>query len=271
MAEKKVKEEPRKTQESPQMPDPAQAPDAAQSGGDFTETLQLLEEIGKTSPDEIRGMHEASQQYGHVQNLLGEARREIAQLRTVLEQRHQQPPSQDIWNASEDRPLTRKEVKDVLREFATEVGTEQQQRAEWYNREVGKARKSKYYKVVGKDFEAMLQDQDTQNRIWSGESTPSEILAEAALDKLSRLATDMGSRFQSLPNKAGSQTAPHIEAGGQQIIAPSEADELKSDLEELRKLRQEGRIDGDEYLERKAKLIGLGIPESMWFARQRRE
>jgi len=250
-------QEPPTVREPPQEPEAPQGPTASEI--DVDGILAELEAIGKKSPEEIRGMYHASREVGQLSNFLGQSREEIRQLRAELARmgKARTQPTDDWDQPTFSQPVDLKnELKGVLKEFVTELTEEQRRAQEQWNHEVQKARGSRYYALVGDDFERALMDPEYQQRFQAGELTPSELLAEKALEKLTDLTGKLAGRVKGSPKAVQNVAAPHVEQGGTHHTPGTETSDQRR--EKLRKL-QESWSGTDEDIDKTLDVL-LGPP-----------
>jgi len=176
---------------------------------DVDAVMKELEAIGKTKPEDVRNMHQASVQTGRYANEIGQLRQEIQRLRSEREvpQRRQDYGEYDNQDPIDLSQVIRKEVKGVYQEI-------QQEQWDSYNRQmqqINKVRSNDYYDLVGDVFEKHIQNPDTQMRISSGQTTYEDefhrVKDKYLITALQRSRDALGSL------KGGKKAAPHVESG----------------------------------------------------------
>lgn len=207
---------------------------------DVDAVMKELEAIGKTRPEDVRNMHQASVQTGRYANEIGQLRQEIQRLRTEREvpQRRQDYGEYDSQDPIDLSQVIRKEVRGVYDEI-------QQQQAEAYNRQmqqIYKIRSNDYYDLVGEVFEKHVQNPDTQMRINSGQTTYEDefhrVKDKYLITALQRSRDALGSL------KGGKKTAPHMESGASP--APTKEPDENNPKERARKVASKSTGSDDD-------------------------
>jgi hypothetical protein len=238
--------------ETPQDPKQQSQESASQGGGeDIQAILSELETLQVKTPEDIRGMAVASQQAGRLANMLGEANRQIAELKSMISAQQSRPVSPGPYEAPEGGQSVDLSslVEQSVWKVVNKIGEQTRAQQEALARELSWVRGNRRYKSVAAEFEASLQDYNTAQRIQSGELSIRDLFSEKLLEKYDKalMGTSEILKKYGIPG----QTSPqHTESGGTRSVPaiPQTSAEQKAQRDIL-KNRAEGALSADQALE----------------------
>ncbi len=207
----------------PAQPQIPQEPAVTQNDQEINDLVATLEQAGVTSPAQLQGKLDASQQTGQMANLLGEARDRISNLETQLNER---PPvtvpvneNFDLDNFGENQPVNLEEtvVKAIRKENERnqrETAKVQQQSTQVW----GAIQNDPDYGLVQKVWEQKMQDPNFAMQIQSGRVHPYQAYQQTVRDFYKGIAQQSLETIKSLrggttPAGDATITAPHVETG----------------------------------------------------------
>jgi hypothetical protein len=234
-------DEPQNTQQAAGEADP-------QAG--MAEILAELQKVGVKNPEQVANMARASSEAGRLANMLGEIRRENAELRRIVEQGQTRQPKSD-WDGSPDTVDLAKLVENAsakaVRGFYEEnVLKPQMQARQMFYQQMEEVQGDDDYAVVKDVFEAHLQNPRTQSALSSGEATISgeyNKLVRKFYRQLADKSRVVLESFQKAGAKPGAKSPPHMESGtGSAYVPPEQRADQKAKLLDL-KSKSRGRDD----------------------------
>lgn len=234
-------EEPQKPAEGSQAPDPR---------AEMADVLAELERIGVKKPEQVANMARASSEAGRLANMVGEIRRENAELRRIIEQSVTKPQAQS-WDGSPDTvdlgKLVEQSAAKAVRGFYEEqVLKPQMQAREMLYRQMEEVQNDDDYPVVKDVFEQHIQAPRTQQALASGQTSLTNeydrVVKQFYRKALGR-SRDLLKSLHDAGAKPGAKTVPHMESGtGNQYVPPEQKPDTKAKLVEIRK-QSRGRDD----------------------------
>lgn len=200
--------------------------------------LAELKDLGIEKPEQVRGMATASSQAGNLGNMLGEARKEIAELKNyIAELSSKQGDSQQLYNEFDESSVDmsqfakKSDIEDSIRKVYSEIVTAQQQAQKEYANQIASIRNDKLYPTIGKKFEQYFSTPEVQSSLATGARKPSDVYSEFKEAYLLEALTRSRDTIEAFAS--GKVSAPHIESGNTQASAPA----VSSDAEKAKRLK----------------------------------
>ena len=196
-----------------------------------------LKALGKTTPESIKGMHEASQQSGNYANLVGDLRAEIDNLKAS---KGQPQPSQDDYNDPSSVDLghlidSRLKVglKAGLEEFWSEKQENQSKAYQNMMADLSSVRSDKYYSRIKDVYDEHLKAPDIQVAINNGQTSYSREYLRVKDKYVDKLLEQSGRTIEQLTSKGVKPSPPHLESGSPSVPAPPETGERKDKIKKI--------------------------------------
>lgn len=194
--------------------------------------MQELEAIGKTKPEEIRGMYQASQSTGRYANEIGELRQEIQRLRSERTAPQQPPYPEPEYGEGPPIDL-KKVVKESVGEFWQDI---QRQNNEMYQRqmqEMNAIYADEDYPLVKQVWEEHTKTPNFNMRINSGQTSPQREYDKVVRSYYRAVAKRSKEALEVVSKKGGSVKPPHIEAGSPPSPDREEGDSPRDALRKI--------------------------------------
>jgi CRISPR/Cas system CSM-associated protein Csm2 small subunit len=223
----------------PQATEPTPEPAPAKTEKSIAEEmLSELDRMGIKDPEQLGNMAKASSESGRLANMVGELRQQVQsmQQQQAPPQLPQQPQQyQDsLYEDPEERPLTRRELRDFYREIQDRQT--EATKAAWG--EYASIQQDPDYDMIKDQFEEVLKKPETQQALNLNQTTLRQIYNDTRLGTYRNLLMTMRGKLEGITEGSGKQTKPpHMESGqpaGAQISEPSERDEQLKAIEKTR-------------------------------------
>ena len=248
------------------------APKTAAPAGPHAELVAELEKFGVKNAEQLQGRMVASQEAGRLANQLGDARKEISEMRAMMERLHQQqqvprqaPPQQNDWG-NEPAPdksagtidlsdLVGKAVEGAISKRERAVQMAQQRAFEAWNRIQG----DPDFHIVKDKWEAKLKDPNFALKFQAGAVDPYSEYQELLRDTYKSAVSRSAEIIKSLTTGAGPPQV-HLEGGGKSSgIQGNSIPEKDKTLNPLREKVNKGKLlSEDEELAALMKVLGGG-------------
>jgi hypothetical protein len=244
-----------------------EAPKAEAAPNPHAEMIAELERFGVKNAEQLQGRMVASQEAGRIANQLGDARKEIAEMRSYMERlAHQKPAAQprDDWG-NEQAPqaagtidladLVGKQVKKVIDEEKRQAMHQQQKAYEAWNKIQG----DRDFHIVKDRWEAKLKDPNFALQFQAGAIDPYNEYQELLRDAYKSAVAKSAEIIKSLTTGAG---PPKVHVEGQAKVSgmrTESAPERDKTLNPLREKVNKGKVlSEDEELAALMKVLGGG-------------
>jgi len=208
MAKKEVQTEelPNIAEEEPKVEAKVEAPTT-----DVNALIAELEKAGVTNPEQLQGKLVASREAGNLSNQLGDARREIAELRDMLTSRPREETNEfESYNdeSADLRSILRQEIEaHDLRKTKIQIETQKKVNAMW-----GEIQGDEDYHLVKEVWEGKLKDPDFVFQIQQGQTNPVKAYNNVVRTFYKGIAKKSLDTIKTLQS-GGSITTPHVEDG----------------------------------------------------------
>lgn len=185
-----------------------------------------LEKAGVTNTEQLQGKLAASRETGNMANQLGETRRELSELKTLLTP-SQPKPNADYESLNEEVDLgavVRREIKaDRAEQMKAQAEAQKQVQAVW-----SEIQSDEDYPLVKEIWEGKLQDPNFVFQIQQGQVNPSRAYTDIVRGYYKGIAKRSVDTIKQLQGGAIIEP-PHVEGGETQTITiPGAGDEPKS-------------------------------------------
>lgn len=196
-----------------------------------------LEKAGVTNPEQLQGKLVASREAGNLSNQLGDARREIAELRDMLTSKPREETKEfESYNdePADLRSILRQEIEaHDLRKTKIQIETQKKVNAMW-----GEIQGDEDYHLVKEVWEGKLKDPDFVFQIQQGQTNPVKAYNDVVRTFYKGIAKKSLDTIKTLQS-GGSITTPHVESGDTQTPSlprdkgePPKGDEIIKQLGE---------------------------------------
>ena len=194
------------------------------------EIIAELERAGIGTAEQLQNKLAVSKEYGQMANLLGDLRRENAELRSMAQQGKTGASSEDFEDDTDFKTM----MKRAIREDREEVGRVQRRNQQIIDHSFRKITSHKHYPKVKEIFGEKLGNPENSMLIEAGEITPAEIFSGVVEEFLEGVAKKSLNAVKTLKGK-GTVTPPFVESGGK-VSEPTPASITETD-EKLKKMK----------------------------------
>ncbi len=151
------------TKEMPTLPESSKAPETGPMDT-HQALIAELEKLGVQKPEQLQGMAVASEQSGKLANMLGEIRRENAELRRILQDTAKPKAAQDPYSSE---PINIEDVVEraVGRFYESKILRPQQEAQQQFARQLKEVQEDKHFGVLGKQCEEYTKMPNVQYAI----------------------------------------------------------------------------------------------------------
>jgi hypothetical protein len=228
-----------KTMESPTMPESPKGP--VQEPMDIHSSLIAeLEKLGVQKPEQLQGMAVASEQSGKLANMLGEIRRENAELRRMLQDAAKPKPQQHDPYGTEPIDIESVVERAVGKFYENKILKPQQEAQARFSAELDKVQSDDHFGVLGNQFEEYVKVPKVQYAISTGQTS---LLDEYHRFKdryftnlLSQVTENYRKLLDSGAKGAGKMTPPHLESShSTNYASPESTPDVKGKLSDIKK------------------------------------
>ena len=195
--------------EEPTVEEPKVEPTPEPTTSAKDDILAKLNELGIDSLDKIDGMSTASQQAGNLANQLGAVRQELEELKS--QKQKETPTEYDYNNEGVDLGGA---IRKELKAFWNDEQAKQAHVSQLYFNEMSQVQNDKRYDVLKETWEKHLSSMNTQQKLRSGQTTPTREYA-----RIKDVYTDLlEEQLGKIPESAKSAIPPHVESGDTQSV-----------------------------------------------------
>jgi hypothetical protein len=244
-----------------------EAPKAEAAPNPHADLLAELEKFGVKNAEQLQGRMVASQEAGRLANQLGDARKEISEMRAYMERLASHKPAaqpRDDWG-NDQAPQTAgtidladlvgKQVKKVIDDEKRMAMQQQQQVLAIAN----KIQSDRYYDTVKDRWETMVKDPTFLQQVYSGQRDPYIEYKDLVADAMGKGLEKAAQVIKSLTTGAG---PPKVHVEGQAKVSgmkTENAPERDKTLNPLREKINKGKVlSEDEELAALMKVLGGG-------------
>jgi hypothetical protein len=250
---------------------PAETAATPKTATPHAELVAELEKFGVKNAEQLQGRMVASQEAGRLANQLGDARKEISEMRAMMERLHQQQqaprqaPQQNDWG-NEQVPdkaagtidlsdLVGKAVEGAISKRERAVQMHQQRAFEAWN----KIQSDPDFPIVKEKWEAKLKDPNFALKFQAGAVDPYSEYQELLRDTYKSAVSRSAEIIKSLTTGAG---PPQVHLEGQGKVSGIEGNKTPDKDKTLNPLREKvnkGKLlSEDEELAALMKVLGGG-------------
>lgn len=216
---------------------------------DIDSIMSTLETIGAKTSQDVENMHIASQQSGNMANLLGEARKELADLRTIIEKKDAAPAvtyddyGQPVQAVVAPQDIGAEVKKAIQEEKALELQAQQNYNAK-LQRDMLKIEGDKFYSIVKEDWIKAQSDVKLQMRVQSGEISPYDAFIEIKDAKVLQTMQTLGNSYKDIQER-GKINPPHMESGNG---SPPPAENYNNQNEAFQKVKDNSSGGDSDFI-----------------------
>jgi hypothetical protein len=211
--------------------------------------LSQLEKLGVKKPEQLQGMATASEQSGKLANMLGEIRRENAELKRMLQETASARPKQqdDPYNP---QPVNIEDVVEraVGKFYQNTILGPQMKAQQEFQAQIQEVQEDDHYSVLGEQFQQYIAVPKTQYAIQSGQTSLAREYRRFKDRYFTQLLTKVTDNYRTLleggAKPQGSKAAPHVESSSSSnYVMPETTPDMK---ENLKNIAAKGRGTDDD-------------------------
>ena len=215
--------------------------------------LTELEKFGVRSSEDLTGLAQAAQQTGHLQNLLGDVKRENKELREMIEQLRSQGRRSELepLEPAAGEPIdlgsvVRKEISS----FWQEQVEEQRRAQERQLMEMAEVMQDEYYPQVKEIFDAHIGNPAVAYKVQAGQSSYAKEYDKVVKKYLHSMLKRSQEVLKGLTQATSGTKPPHMESGETKSAPlPPAEEEKRESMRKIDDARRKGSLDSDKALE----------------------
>jgi len=247
--EKKVPEGDPQVPVEPTEP-PMDAPVPPPADDEVGSLIAELEKAGVKTVDELSGKLRASREAGNLANQLGESRKEIAQLRELMEASRHTPAPNFIDEESADLgTIIEQRVNKTLDARDKRLAEQHRAQQEATLRTWSKIKTDKNYNLVKEVWEAKIKDPSYLYDVQTGNVSPLDEYNDTVVEYYKGIARRSVDTIKKLQGGGVTSPPPHMETGDRTPQLQKETTPTQARLKELKEKAAKGLLTEEEELE----------------------
>lgn len=207
------------------MPESPKAPDQGPMEAHMA-LIAELEKLGVQKPEQLQGMAVASEQSGKLANMLGEIRRENAQLKHMLQEVAKPKAAQHDPYSPEPVNIEDVVERAVGKFYENRILKPQQEAQMRFTQELEEVQTDDHFIVLGNQFEEYVKVPKVQYAINTGQTSLAKEYRRFKdryfTNLLSKVTDNYRSLIESGAKGKGNVTPPHMESSGSTNYVPPE-------------------------------------------------